>query len=158
MRELNPQPTVLLEIATGLTSAGNEWIRITSDDADRAWPTGGNTFTARPFEAQEFTVSGEDRPGIRITFSDTDGYWNTWLASTSFKWSKVRRWLIDRGVTNLSTQAQLDTFRIISRDRGDRTISFNAEPYTAILSRIRVPGQSLTREDFPGLPNEPFGG
>ena len=158
MQEVSPKPTTMLEIATGLTAAGSEFVRVTSDDADRMWPdAGGKTFTARPFETSEFIVSGEDRPGLSFTFSDTDGFWNTLLESTTFRWKKAKRYVIDRDVTGSSAQAMLDTFRVISFERGDRSVTLHTEPYMAFLTRIRVPARTMTRENFPGIPNEPYG-
>jgi hypothetical protein len=144
-----PRPSVLIEIATGLTSAGDEYIRITSDPVDRSFS--GSTYTARPFEHGGFKVEQRAAGNMTITASDTDAYWGTWLLSTDFRWQKVNRYLIDRseGVT-----AYQDTFRVRNIERTDRSIRFMCEPLSAILRRVQVPQQRLTREEFPGIPAE----
>jgi len=157
LQGVTPRPTTLLAIVTGL-SAPDDVIRVTSDDRDRVWPaTGGATYTSRPFETDGFLVSTDDRRALTVRFADVDGYFATWLNSTDFRHKKITRFVIDRSEDDDVEQAQVDAFRIVSRHRGDRQIEFSCEPWTAILTRARLPARILTRAEFPGLPNEPYG-
>ena len=147
MRETSPQPTVLIAIETG--DATTPWIRLTSNETATTYDS--NTFTPRPFEFGAFEVAGGGERSLQLKLADVDGYFSTWLATTDFRWKTVKRYLIDRGVAD---KAQLDTFRIVNRTRGDREFIFTVEPRMAILARVRLPAEVLTREEFPGIPDE----
>ena len=151
-RETSPKPTILIAIETG--DVGTPWIRLTSTESDLVWPTGGDTYTARPFEFADFEVASGGEKSVQLKLADVDGYFDTWLATTNFRWKTVKRYRIDRDVLDSSTKAQLDQFRFVSRKRTDREFVMTVEPRLAILSRVRIPGQILTREEFPGIPDE----
>lgn len=150
-RGTNPKPTVLISIETG--DGGTPWIRLTSTEVDLVFPTAGNTYTARPFEFGEFSVASGDEKSVQLRLADVDGYWDTWLATTQFRWKTIERRRIDRDVLTSSLRMQIDRFRFVSRQRVDREFVMTVEPRLAILSRIRLPGQILTREEFPGIPD-----
>ena len=150
-RATSPAPAVLVAIETG--DAGTPWIRMTSTETDFVFPDAGDTYTARPFEFGEFEVASGAAMSMQLKLADVDDYWDTWLATTDFRWKTCKRYRIDRAVVDSVTKAQLDTFRIVNRTRTDREFVFTLEPRMAILQRIRVPGQILTREEFPGIPD-----
>jgi hypothetical protein len=144
---------VLLEIATGLTGA-SAYIRICNYDSNVVFPTtGGSTYTARPFECSEVEVDGSEQKAIEITLPDVDFAVDTYLLSTDFRFALVNRYLVERDSLDSSAKAILDTFRVTSRSRTDRAVKFRAEPLQAILARINLPRQVLTREEFPTLPD-----
>ena len=145
-RETNPKPTVLIAIETG--DVGTPWIRLTSNET--ATTHDGETYSPRPFEFGQFSVAGESGGSAQLLLADADGYFATWLATTDFRWQTVKRYRIDRSV---SDKDQLDFFRIVNRNRSDREFIFTVEPRLAILQRMRMPGQVLTREEFPGIPD-----
>jgi len=150
-RVTTPQPTVLISIETG--DSGTPWIRLTSTEQDFVFPDGGDTYTARPFEFGEFDVVQGGEKSVQLRLADVDNYFATWLATTTFRWKTIERRRIDRDVTDGATKIQLDRFRFVSRQRTDREFIMAVEPILAILSRIRIPGQILTREEFPGIPD-----
>lgn len=154
MGDLDPQPRVLVEIATGLTGA-NAFIRITNADADVSWPTsGGATYTSRPMQISDARIDGGDHEGITFRLADADDYFATWLLSTNFRHQKVRRWLVSLGSTATSAHAILDVYRVESRERTPHEVVFSAKPAQGILSQLKLPRRTMTRSDFPGLPRE----
>lgn len=150
-RGVNPKPTVLITIETG--DVGTPYIRLTSTEVDFVFPDAGDTYTARPFQFGEFTVASGEEKSVQLRLADVDGFWDTWLATTNFRWKTIEVRRIDRDVTTSGLRKQLDSFRFVSRQRVDREFIMNVEPRLAILSRIRVPAQILTREEFPGIPD-----
>ena len=150
-RGVNPKPTALITIETG--DVGTPYIRLTSTEVDFVFPDAGDTYTARPFEFGEFTVASGEEKSVQLRLADVDGYWDTWLATTTFRWKTIELRRIDRDVTSSALRIQIDRFRFVSRQRVDREFVMTVEPRLAILSRIRVPAQILTREEFPGIPD-----
>lgn len=154
LRSADPKPVVLLRIATGLTSAGDEYIRIANHESDVAFPaTSGATFTARPFDCSEVRIDSAENVAIEVTIPDVDFAVDTWLQSTDFRFAKITRYLVERDSLDSSAKALTDAFRVVTISRTDRVVKFRAEPLAAIFSRIRLPRRSLTREDFPAIPD-----
>ncbi len=153
LRSIDPKPVILFEIATG--DSMEPWIRITNFDRDITFPSsGGNLYTARPFECTEVEISGTTTQGIEVTLPDVDLAIDTWLQSTDFRFAKVNRYLVERDSLDSAAKAIMDTFRMTSRTRGHFVATFRAEPLAAILSRIQVPKRTLSREDYPAIPSE----
>jgi hypothetical protein len=154
LRSVDPKPIVLLEIATGLTAAGSTHIRMTSDDHATVFPTtGGSTFAARPFQCSEAQVDADESGGIEVTIPDVDFAVDTYLLSTDFRFSLVNRYIVERDSLDSSAKAIMDTFRVTSRSRQDRVVTFRAEPLCAVFSRVTLPRRKLSREEFPALPD-----
>lgn len=154
LRSADPKPVVLLQLATGLTAAGSQYIRICDFDRDLAFPAaGGVTFAARPFTVSEIRIDGSERPAIEVTLPDADFAIDTFLLSTDFRFALVNRYLVERDSVDSAAKAIMDTFRVTSRSRADRVVTFRAEPLGSILSRIMLPRRVLTREDFPSIPD-----
>lgn len=152
LRSADPKPVILLKIATGLTSAGNDYIRITDFETSLKFPsTTGSTFTARPFAVSDISIGGTEQSAIEITLPDVDFEFDTWFASTDFRLQTVTRYLVERDSLDAATKALTDSFRILSRSRTDRVVTFTAEPILGILSRLTIPRRSLSREDYPGI-------
>lgn len=153
LRGAHPLPVILLEIATG--DGTTPYIRICNFDRDIDFPSsGGNTFTARPFECDEVQISGTELEGIDVTLADADLEFDTWLQTTNFKWRKMNRYLVDRDALDGSTKAVMDSFRFVSRRRGHHVTIMHFEPLAAILQRIEVPKRTLSREEYPAIPDE----
>lgn len=150
-QSVDPKPSLLVEVTTGL-AAPNDTIRMTNEDADRSWS--GSTFTARPFEFGDFDIEGGRAAEVELKVADVDGYWATWLASTDFRWQRVRRYRIDRDAVSATSHAQLDTFRVLAYSRTDRELTFSVGPTAAVLEEMHIPGRFMTRVDFPGMPTE----
>lgn len=152
LQSADPKPIILLKIATG--DSTEPYIYISSDEADTVFPsTSGATYTARPFVCSEVKIDGSEQPAIEVTLADVDLAVDTWLDTTDFRFAKVTRYLVERDSLDSSAKSISDTFRVISRTRSDRVATFRAEPLSAILARLELPRTSLTREDFPAIPD-----
>lgn len=145
------KPTVLLAIATGTSPAT---IYITTNEVDLAFPTGGTTYTARPFSVPELMLSGTEAHAGTIELPDADAYWQTWLESTDFRFSKVEMLLVERDNLGNAAQRRLDTLRVRSIDQQARGVVMNVEPLAGIFAAVKIPKRTLSREDFKGLPRE----
>ena len=145
------KPTVLLAIATGTSPAT---IYITTNEVDLAFPTGGTTYTARPFVVPDLMISGPEARAGTIALADADHFWGTWLESTDFRFSKVEMMLVERDSLGNSAQRRLDTLRVRSIDQEARSVGMNIEPLGGIFGAVKIPKRTLSREDFPGLPRE----
>jgi len=152
MRSIDPQPVELIEIATGVTS--DPLIRLTSDEADYVWPTGGNTFTARPFEMDPSSLDPGSFEAVQFRAANADGYWDTWFLSTTFRFQKIRRFIIERDSTATSAHAICDAYRILHHEEVDREVVFTARPLMGVLSEINLPRGVMTRDDFPSIPRQ----
>lgn len=153
LRGEQPKPVILLEIATG--DVGTPYIRICNLDRDITFPSsGGNIFTARPFDIEAVTISGTEFEGVDVTMPDVDLEFDTWFQSTDFKWQKMSRYMVDRDSLDGATKAYRDTFRFVSRRRGHLVTIMHFEPLGAILQRIEVPKRTLSREEYPAIPDE----
>ena len=150
MQSGDPKPLILIEIETG--DAGTPWIRLSSDVVDTVWPTGGSTFTARPFDVDAVTLSSSDFPSMTLRCADADGYFNTWLATTTFRNKKLKRYVIEQDAQVSTDYAYLDVYRIQKRDRTDGEFIFTAVPIQALLGEYRIPRRTVHRDQFPGLP------
>lgn len=146
----DPKPTTLIKISTG--DSGTPWIYLTDK-------IGGITFdskayVSRPFEIAESKIAAGEFPAIEISIADVDRYFDTWLLTTEFRFKKVIRKVIERDEMGASDQAISDTYRISHKWQEAHRIVFIVEPLQAILSRVRVPARTMTRDDFPGMPTE----
>ena len=144
-----PLPLVLIDIGTG-SSPATVYITNSAESLSVA----GTTYSARPVSVSAHTISGSEYPGIDVSLGDGDGYWDTWLLTTTFRKQRLRVLLMDRDQTGSLTHARVDTFRIVQYSRGDREVTLRAEPLTTILSEIMIPRRVLSRNEFPGLPTE----
>jgi hypothetical protein len=154
LRSADPKPVVLLRIATGLTAAASQYIRIANFESDVVFPsTAGSTFTARPFEISEVSTDWSEPAEIEIRIADADLAFDVWLDSTDFRLQTITRYLVERDSLDSSAKAITDTFRILSHTRADREITFTAEPMLGILSRLNLPRRILTREEAPNIPD-----
>jgi hypothetical protein len=149
LQEENVKPTVLLSIATGTSPAT---IYITNNEVDLAFPTGGQTYTARPFAVPEIMISGGEAHGGTIDFADADLYWGTWLQSTDFRFQKVEMRLVERDNLGASTYTRLDTMRVRGIQEVPYSVGMTIEPLSGIFGAAKLPKRTLSREDFPGLP------
>ncbi len=149
----DPEPIVLLEIATGNTTTPT--VYLTSNEKDHKWPTAtGTTYTARPFELGDIVTEGGEFPGLDVRLPDTDSYWDTWLLTTDFRHQRVTRRLVDRDRLADSTECDTDVFRISNHRMDGYQFVLTVEPLQSILQRLTVPLRTMTREDFPGMPTE----
>lgn len=155
LRQVNPEPIILFEITTGLTSTGNDIIRVALYEKDVVWPSvSGNTFTARAGESDDFKMQYGENGEFNLTLGDGDGYFETWLLSTDFRYQKVTRYLIEVTENDDSDKAMVDSWRIDHIEQQPHQVTFVCEPLVAVLARIKVPKRVLTREDYPGMVNE----
>ena len=143
-------PIVLLDITTGVT--GTTHIYITSNESDYSWD--GKTWVARPYEDAGFTIKQGEFGAHSIEFSDADGYWTTWLLSTDFRFEKVTRHVIERNLSGVTTGVQTDVFRVSKTDQTDRKFMLQVEPLQGLLQHILIPMQLLTKDEYPGIPDE----
>jgi len=150
-RRTRRTPIVLLEISTGVTA--QTYIRLTSNETDYTWD--GKTWSARPFDGGgSFTIKQGEMGGQTIELADADGYWQTWLLSTNFRNERVTRYEIERSENDVVTGVQKDTWRIHKTAQGDRVFRLNVMMLQALLQHIRIPMQLLTKDDYPGIPDE----
>jgi len=145
------KPTVLMTIATGTSPAT---IYVTTNEVDMAFPTGGQTYTARPMIVPDVMISGTEAKNGSVTFADADHYWQTWLESTDFRFQKVSVMLVERDTLGSALYRRLDTMRVRRVDRAPRAVTFELEPLTGILGVLKVPKRTLSRDEFPGLPRK----
>lgn len=151
-RQVGPEPVLMLEIPTGTTPTH---IRLTSNEVDHVWPTGGSdTFEARPFEMGPITLDGAELGAIEVRIADVDHVFNDWLASIDFRFKRMTRFLVDRSEMSSATKAMKDVLRISHHTREAYGIVLHAEPLQAILQRVTLPTKVMTREDFPGMLTE----
>ena len=145
------KPTVLMTIATGTSPAT---IYVTTNEVDMAFPTGGQTYTARPMIVPDVMISGTEAKNGSVTFADADHFWQTWLESTDFRFQRVEMKLIERDTMGSEVYRRLDTLRVRRVDRATRSVTFLVEPLTGILGVFKIPKKTLSREEFPGLPRK----
>jgi len=145
------KPTVLMAIATGTSPAT---IYVTTNEVDIAYPTGGQTYTARPLSVPDMMISGTEAYSGSIEFADADHYWQTWLESTDFRFQRVQMMLVERDTLGDATYRRLDTLRVRRVDQSPRGVMFMIEPLSGILGAFKIPKRTLSREDFPGLPRK----
>jgi hypothetical protein len=151
MRSADVKPLVCLIVRTGTGSS----ILVTNNDVDIKFPTTtGSTYTARPMTTGEIKVSGTDTSPFDVTFGDGAGFWDTWLVSTDFRFQRVTRLLVERDSLGAADRAHVDTFRVRSVDRADKEVTFHTEPLRGILQTFRVPKIAMTRENYPGIPDD----
>jgi len=147
---VNPEPVVLLDIVTGITGTTHIWL--TSNETDYTWDS--ITWTARPFEGGSFSIQAGESGEVDITLGDADGYFGTWLLSTDFRNEKVTRYVVERDENDVVTGVQKDVWRVSNTSRSDRMFTFKVEFLQALLGRIKVPMQLLTKDKYPGIPDE----
>jgi len=148
MRSVDPKPVVLFEIATGITAT--PYIRVAISDSDVSF--GGNTYTARPAEHEDFEITPGESGGMDVTFADADGYFANFRATADFRWKTFTRYVLERDAG--PDYAMTDSFRISQTQLGTHTVIFTVKPLLAVLNDVKIPAEAMTREEFPGITND----
>lgn len=151
LRAAKPEAIVLLTIETKDTPSH---IRVCNQEQDVTFA--GNTYTARGFGLDSIRIDGQETPTLEVTFADIDVFWDTWLDTTDFRRHRATLEIVTRDTMATAANVFSESFRITGRSRAPMEVMFRLEPLRGILNKVRRP-QSMSRKEFPGLPNQPVG-
>lgn len=146
----SPAQILLLELAFQ-----DPPIRLTNYDGDLDWA--GETWSARPFQVGEQTHANQDEaPGQSVSIADLDGWWKGLQdAGAVFERKRVTIYRVDRAI--LGTVAEevknhKDVFVLDKWTRPHGAVILELMDFLGILG-IEVPLRTVTRSEFPGIPN-----
>lgn len=146
-----PTPVLLFDIATGKSPAN---VRFTP--WGRAVTFAGVSFASRRCEVDEIRVQGTSQAAsLRLRVDDTDGTFHALVqAGADFQNQRVRLYRTNLSSTGgAGTDALLDVYVVDFYERAARAFSFTLKPLVAVFD-VEVPLRTMTRDDFPGMPNE----
>ena len=146
-----PKPVLLFDVATGGSPAN---VRFTNRGA--AVTFGSQVFSPRRCEIEEIRIQGTSQAAsLRLRVDDTDGTFHALVqAGASFQNQRVRLYRTNVGSTGgAGTDALLDVYTVDFYERAARAFSFTLKPLLAVFD-IEIPLRTMTRVDFPGMPNE----
>lgn len=151
-RAESPEPVWLLHVVTGGTPAN---VYVTSYDGAVAFA--GLTFTPRPLEVEEVALEDQsEAPTLSIRLGDADAYWQTLLAAgCDFVGRRVTLYRTDAsavGTGSAATDSIYEVFLVHSWKRVEGGIQLVLRSLLAVFDQ-QVPISSVTRREFPGMPD-----
>lgn len=143
----------LFELGTG--GGSPDPVRICSGDGIVSFAS--NDWTPRPLEFDETGVEPHhEAASLQLRLADADGYWKTLQdAGALFTGERARLFRVPRsllGAGSVEADSIRDTFIVESWERAQGAISLNLQPLLGLLE-LEVPLATVTRREFPGIPD-----
>lgn len=154
------KPVYLVSIATDL-SAPDDVLRITNFSSDVLFPDpGGDTYEAVPHRADDFQIDMDGGKGGDLAIADVDGLSlhanKTWrdliILGANFQFQKVDVFAAQRSELGDALDIQSDSFMIADWGRPHGEMVFALKPLMAWLDVVELPPETVTKEEYPGIP------